>query len=262
MTFGTETAYLYRNPLKRAVVRIIGDTHYGHVLRYLYLKQTLDALKIRPRRILDAGCGRGELTLYLARRFPDAEIVGVDADARELELAKQMQRAAGIENVAFHECDLQGSLPFGQFDLILSFEVIECVPDDNAMLKNLNAALQAKGICLIHVMHKTGAYRRVGLRRLHAPALGDWSSTGQVRAGYTEPELSELLRRNGFAQVTTRLTFGAWGMWAHSVFEFARTLPMPFYLCVYPFLVAAGHVDTHLQHAWGGSVLAIAAKTL
>jgi 2-polyprenyl-3-methyl-5-hydroxy-6-metoxy-1,4-benzoquinol methylase len=260
MAFGTETSFLYRNPLKRAVVRLIGDTHYGRVLRYLYLKQTLDSSNLRPRRVLDAGCGRGELTLYLARRYPDAEIVGVDADARALELAGQMQRAAGIEKVTFHECDLQQALPFGQFDLIVSFEVIQYVPDDAAMLRNLSAALRADGICLIHVMHKTGAYRRVGLRRLHAPALGDWSSTGQVRAGYTEAELDGILRRNGFANVTTRLTFGAWGMWAHSIFESARTLPMPLYLCVYPTLVAAGHIDTHLRHKWGGSVLAIAAK--
>jgi cyclopropane fatty-acyl-phospholipid synthase-like methyltransferase len=34
-----------------------------------------------PRRILHLGCGRGWLTRTFARRFPDCDMIGVDADA-------------------------------------------------------------------------------------------------------------------------------------------------------------------------------------
>jgi len=34
-----------------------------------------------PRRILHLGCGRGWLTRSFARRFPECEVIGVDADA-------------------------------------------------------------------------------------------------------------------------------------------------------------------------------------
>lgn len=257
---GTEQHYLYKNPLKRAVIRVLGDTHYGRVLRYLYLKQALAELDPDPRRILDAGCGRGELTIYLARRYPKAEVLGIDFSASDLAHADQVRLAAKVENVRFEERDLTQPFRDGSFDMMLSWEVIQCVADDKMALRNMYAALAPGGICLIHVMHRTGAYKRVGLRNPLPNGVGRWSDTGQVRAGYTEDELGELMREAGFEQVSARLTFGPWGMRAHSVFEQGRKLPTPIYLGVYPWLVLMGYLDIYTPREWGGAVLAIGYK--
>ena len=42
------------------------------------LLQRLAPISIAPKRILDLGCGTGELIAELRELFPDAEIVGVD----------------------------------------------------------------------------------------------------------------------------------------------------------------------------------------
>jgi ubiquinone/menaquinone biosynthesis C-methylase UbiE len=42
-----------------------------------------------PRRVLDLGCGTGQLTADLAARFPDAEVVGLDLSADMLSHARR-----------------------------------------------------------------------------------------------------------------------------------------------------------------------------
>ena len=41
-----------------------------------------------PRKVIDLGCGPGYTTALLTRRFPKAEIVGIDLSEDALELAR------------------------------------------------------------------------------------------------------------------------------------------------------------------------------
>ena len=50
-------------------------------------------------RILDLACGTGDFTLELAKRWPDAEITGVDITPEMIKIAKQ--KLADARNVAF-----------------------------------------------------------------------------------------------------------------------------------------------------------------
>ncbi|PLK24314.1 trans-aconitate 2-methyltransferase [Novosphingobium sp. TH158] len=66
--------------------------------------QLLDTLSGMPgRRVLDIGCGAGELSLALARLRPDAEVIGVDVSADLLAAARD--RAGGNPRVRFIEAD-------------------------------------------------------------------------------------------------------------------------------------------------------------
>jgi SAM-dependent methyltransferase len=68
-------------------------------------------------RVLDVGCGVGDIALYLARMVgPAGEIVGVDKDGSALHTARQRAASAGFSNVRFQIGDF-GSLPGGgKFD--------------------------------------------------------------------------------------------------------------------------------------------------
>lgn len=78
-------------------------------------------------RVLDAGCGSGLLSRYLAARFPSIAISGVDASKDRIEQAKKAARS--FQNIDFHCANLR-SLPFAKasFDFIFCRYVIHHMP--------------------------------------------------------------------------------------------------------------------------------------
>lgn len=79
----------------------------------------LDALELRPEKVLDLGCGTGAGTLFLAREFPTASIRGLDLSA---EMIGKAQAKIGLDpdaRVSFRAGDA-AKLPFGDdsFDLV------------------------------------------------------------------------------------------------------------------------------------------------
>ena len=53
-------------------------------------------------RILDLGCGTGEMALAIARASPGVKLIGLDGDGDVLERAAVKARAAGVE-LELHE---------------------------------------------------------------------------------------------------------------------------------------------------------------
>jgi ubiquinone/menaquinone biosynthesis C-methylase UbiE len=70
-------------------------------------------------RVLEIGCGTGNLTVLAKRRHPDVEIVGLDPDPRAL--ARATRKAAGLTGIRFDRGYSQ-ALPYpdGSFDRVLS----------------------------------------------------------------------------------------------------------------------------------------------
>ena len=74
-------------------------------------------------KILDLGCGPGDITFRFAKRFPDATIIGVDGAAAMIQLADE--RKAREQDVAGKVTFIVGfipgaAIPKGPYDLILS----------------------------------------------------------------------------------------------------------------------------------------------
>ena len=88
-------------------------------------------------RVLDFGCGEGSTTEYLARKLPDARVLGVDQSGSGIDSAKSTY---GAPNLEFrHE---PGDVVFGdaRFDLVTCFEVLEHVEDWQALARRLAVA--------------------------------------------------------------------------------------------------------------------------
>jgi len=82
--------------------------------------------------VLDLGCGPGDVTFRVARRFPRASITAVDGAAAMIELANERKAREGEigKRVTFVRDVLPGAaLPRGQYDLILSTSFLHHLHD-------------------------------------------------------------------------------------------------------------------------------------
>jgi SAM-dependent methyltransferase len=87
-------------------------------------------------RIADLGCGLGFSTVALATAYPQAEVVGIDADAPSIDDARDLARKAGVR-VHYVAADAAEVGAHGPFDAVL---VLEALHDMSRPLETLRAA--------------------------------------------------------------------------------------------------------------------------
>ena len=106
------------------------------------------ARPLGPGRVLDAGCGEGHVTAWLAEGLPGSEITGLEG--RPEALAAFRSRNPGLEAV---QGDITAApFPDGSFDLVVCTEVLEHLPDPAAALREL--ARVCGGHLLLTVPHE------------------------------------------------------------------------------------------------------------
>lgn len=245
--YGSELAARAPSPVARTALRWLGSYDLGARVRYAALERALRALP-RPRTILDVGCGAGHLCFALARRWSDAEILGVDIDRSRLADAREFGRAAAYQHVRFRHVDERDR---ATFDLVTCVDVLEHVEDDAGFVASLAAATAPGGALVLHVP----AARK---RRWFAefPEQAD-----HVRPGYERDALAALLRSAGYARVDVTPTFGTLGAVAWEGFALARRGNLG-YRAGLPFWFALAALETRTHPREGNGVLAIARKEL
>lgn len=103
------------------------------------------------RRVLDVGSGPGVASLVLARRFPGAGVVAVDAEPRLLTRAAELATGAGLaDRVTTRRADLPDGLgPLGEADLIWAGQVVHHLGDQTAALAALGRSLRPGGLLAV-----------------------------------------------------------------------------------------------------------------
>lgn len=86
--------------------------------------------------LMEVGCGSGELLAH----FPNSIKKGIELNKASAELA--LQKGLQVKNGTYQDIE-------GQFDLIISFGVIEHVPSPTDFLKTLRKFLNPEGLLLI-----------------------------------------------------------------------------------------------------------------
>ena len=148
-------------------------------------------------QIIDAGCGDGLLTIALATKHPDWELLGVDLRDDMLEGARIRARSRSLENVSFVAGNLEQPLPERGWDAVLAIECLSEIPDDRLALRQMSEALAPGGLLVAHVPERDWHPVLTG----SAPT---WRE--QVRQGYDAAELGDALREAGLEEIEVRPT--------------------------------------------------------
>lgn len=110
--------------------------------------------------VLEAGCGVGAQSMWLARSSPGARIVAVDISEPSLAVAAESARAAGLPNIHFVRGDIF-ALPFApaSFDHVFVCFVLEHLPQPVEALRALRRMLRPGGtITAIEGDHATACF--------------------------------------------------------------------------------------------------------
>jgi trans-aconitate 2-methyltransferase len=88
---------------------------------------------VDPGYVADLGCGPGNLTAVLARRWPGATVVGVDNSA-EMIAAARRETAPDVANLGFELGDVWDWRPAAPLDVLVCNAVLQWVPGHQRLL--------------------------------------------------------------------------------------------------------------------------------
>jgi len=88
-------------------------------------------------RILDAGCGTGEISSRLAEMFPHARVLGVDIVDHHLALARERYAALAPRLTFAHQSVYELEAAAGSFDLTVCRHVLQAIPHVDRVLAEL-----------------------------------------------------------------------------------------------------------------------------
>jgi trans-aconitate 2-methyltransferase len=102
-----------------------------------------------PRAVADLGCGAGNVTQLLADRWPEAELLGIDSDARMLERARQA--LADRPRVRFATANLEAWAPRAPVDVLFSNAALHWVDDHATLLPRLLRFVAPGGVLAVQM---------------------------------------------------------------------------------------------------------------
>jgi cyclopropane fatty-acyl-phospholipid synthase-like methyltransferase len=197
------------------------------------------------------------ITLACARRFPAAEILGVDLDEGQNRINSEIATRLGFRKMQFVTMDAMRLPELGGFDLIISTDMLEHIEDDLGAVGMFCTALKPGGHLLVHVPHLT--------RNIFGWERENWMDIdGHVRPGYTKDELMSLLSRGGFRVKTCVYNYNAMETLTNDISKFitgARERNKGLYALVFPLLLFFSFAGSFYRSQKSGSgLVALAVK--
>lgn len=271
------------DPIKRSLGRVFNSSPWLRVLFYkmldLLLLRTYHVrreLKVYAKShpqtdVLDAGMGFGQYSYFLAAHYPAWKVTGVDVKQEQVDDCNQFFKKVGRTNASFHFADLEQFDESQSYDLVLSIDVMEHIPDDQAVFNNLCKALRPGGLLLISTPSDQGG-SDVHHHYNEHPNDGSRSFIDEhVRDGYNAGEIADKLKKAGFSRSEVLYSYGTPGkiswkltmkvpiLMLNASKIFFIVLPF-YYLFTFPVALLLNLADARMTHPTGTGLIVKAWK--
>jgi ubiquinone/menaquinone biosynthesis C-methylase UbiE len=106
-----------------------------------------DAGIVSGMRVLDIGCGMGDVAMLVAHLVgPQGSVISIDLDHGSIATARKRATAVGLDNTKFQTADISTFSDVEPFDAIVGRLVLEFLPDPTATIGRLCGLLRPGGI--------------------------------------------------------------------------------------------------------------------
>jgi len=109
--------------------------------------------------ILELGCGWGSLSLWMAKCYPNSQILSVSNSASQREFILEEAKQRGITNLRVETMDMNDFNPQEHFDRVVSVEMIEHMRNWEKLLTRIYSWLNPDGRLFLHFFsHRESSY--------------------------------------------------------------------------------------------------------
>ncbi len=179
----------------RKQLKVIGRNNFTYRIILDVLNQY-----IQPNHtVLDIGCGAGTISYYLAQKTKF--VSGIDISDLAINKCIETAKILGLGNTDFQTMDFPYDIPKKKYDLIVCFEVIEHLQEDELALKKIYSLLNPNGLLVLSTPSKNAPLHRLGYTKEFDKRVG------HLRR-YDEKELAKMFKSVGFNILTVKKTEG------------------------------------------------------
>ena len=179
--------------------------------RFLNLMQDTFRARDAGPWVADLGCGAADISIRVARAYPDCRVHGVDASRAMLDYGREAIREAGLEGrVQLHSGYLPGvTLPLPCYDTIVSNSLLHHLPDPMILWREVRRLSRPGGGVFVMDLLRPGDRRRAQeLVRANCgeePEILRRDFYHSLLAAYCPEEVSDQLREAGLANLEVRI---------------------------------------------------------
>lgn len=134
-------------------------TSQAFMERFLLWESILEKYIKKEDKIIDAGCGSGVLTFFLADKV--SKIIGIDGSKQMIDICLKKNRELK-KRVQFEQAFLPLLLnndDFNDVDIIISSSVLEYVQELEECVIDFHNRLKINGILIVSIPNKSAIYR-------------------------------------------------------------------------------------------------------
>ena len=190
-------------------------------------------------RVLDVGCGDGKVTAEIAGLVPRGSVLGIDPSHNMIDFACRHFDTAERPNLRFEVADARRLTYRSEFDLVVSFNALHWVPEQEDALRCIRAALKPGGRALLRFVPREAGWaieyiiEEVRLRKRWA---GFFTGFRPPFAHFTPAQYREMAERSGLLVDHILVENGSWDFQSREAFaafcgatfvEWNRKVPEP-----------------------------------